>query len=438
MRPESCKVPVKSYTSGERWITVPAVMSIASMAVLVRSYLGIKLVFLALLFLGFMVSVYLKGTRVVLYRHLVWFYVWIALGGVVWAIVGALHPANYLQGVFDALRLYVVWSAAFVVLYTVLRSGPSLAIIHRAMVVAGILIPVMNFVALYDEYRGLGLIPESVVLELDMRVGFHDGYIQLTSENIGIMFLVAPYLLSLHFRGDAGKSNSMLTRLALVLSLILVVFSGRRALWIVVALTPCMVLLLSHLSGSYGLIKARWGRRLSGFAAVSVVGLGVLLILPENLMTIPTISHLKEAFSSEDERTIQKPYLIEGFAKSPMFGSGFGGYAGYQRNDERPWLYELTYHSLLFNTGVVGTTFLLALFSLYLMRVVTLLRRFKEKSAVPFGLLIAFFSLLVGAYSNPYFASFDFLFFAGLLPYLSTFQCGFDEAKSTAGLVVCP
>ena len=179
MRPESCKVPVKSYTSGERWITVPAVMSIASMAVLVRSYLGIKLVFLALLFLGFMVSVYLKGTRVVLYRHLVWFYVWIALGGVVWAIVGALHPANYLQGVFDALRLYVVWSAAFVVLYTVLRSGPSLAIIHRAMVVAGILIPVMNFVALYDEYRGLGLIPESVVLELDMRVGFHDGYIQL-------------------------------------------------------------------------------------------------------------------------------------------------------------------------------------------------------------------------------------------------------------------
>jgi hypothetical protein len=368
----------------------------------------------------------------------VWFYVWISLAGVVWAIVGLLHPANYLQGVFDALKLYVVWSAAFVILYTLLRGGPSLQSIHTAMVVAGILIPVINFVGLYDQYGGLGLIPDNILQQLDMRIGFNDGYIQITSHNIGAMFLIAPYLLSLQFRSDAGKSNSVFTKLALVLSLILVVVSGRRALWIAVALTPCAILLLSSLTTSFVLMKASGKRFLLGCAAVSVVGLAMLLTLPESAMGVGSVSHLKDAFSSEDERTIQEPYLIHGFLKSPVFGSGFGAYAGYQRSEERPWTYELTYHNLLFNTGILGTSFLLTLFSLYLMFVVRLLRRFKDGSAIPFAVLVAFFPLLVGAYSNPYFGSFDFLFFAGLLAYLSTFQQGFPDPKSTVTFAVCP
>jgi O-antigen ligase len=158
------------------------------------------------------------------------------------------------------------------------------------------------------------------------------------------------------------------------------------------------------------------------------------LILPEAGVDVVSISRLQQAFSSEDERTIQGPYLIHAFMESPVFGSGFGGYAGYQRNDLRPWTYELTYQKLLFNMGIVGTAFLLTLFCLYLLLVIKLLRRFKNGSSIPFGLLVAFCSTLVGAYSNPYFGSFDFLFFVGLLPFLSTFQLGFDRPKSTAGL----
>jgi hypothetical protein len=419
-----------------RWITGSAVMFIASMATLVQSYVAIKLFFLALFLLVCMVHVYLRRTRIVVYRRLVWFYLWIGVAGLVWAFVGLLHPANYLQGVFDALRLYVVWSAAFVVLYTLLRTGPSLQVMHTAMVIAGIVIPVINLVGLYDQFYGLGLISDGIRQELVMQSGFGDGYIQITSHNIGVMFLIAPYLLSLQFRADAGKSNAMLTKLALVLSLILVVVSGRRALWIVVALTPCAILLLSSLTGSYSLIKSGGKHFIFVCAAASVVGLSMLLILPDSALDVGSISHLKQAFSSEDERTIQGPYLIDGFMKSPVFGSGFGAYAGYSRSDDRPWTYELTYHQMLFNLGTVGVTVLGLLFSLYFARVVRLLRQFKDGSATPFGLLVAFCSVLVGAYSNPYFGSFDFLFFAGLLPYLSTFRRGFDQPKSTAGVAL--
>jgi hypothetical protein len=418
---------------GERWVTVPAVMLIASMATLVQSYVAVKLFFLALFLLASMVNVALRRIRIVVCRRLVLFYLWIGLAGLMWAFVGLLHPGNYVQGDLEALRLYVVWSAAFVVLYTLLRVGPSLQLMHTAMVIAGILIPLINFVGLYDQFNGLGLISDGIRQELNIENGFGDGYIQMNSVNIGVMFLIAPYLLSLQFRADEGKSNSKLTKLALVLSLILAAVSGRRALWLVVALTPFTILLLSRLTGSYGLMKAGRRRLLLACAAASVVGLSMLSILPESALDVGSVSHLKRAFSSEDERAIQEPYLIDGFLESPVLGSGFGGYAGYQRSELRPWTYELTYHKLLFNMGIVGTASLLTLFSLYFLLVIRLLRRFKYGSAIPFGLLVAFCSLLLGAYSNPYFGSFDFLFFAGLLPYLSTFQRGFDRRQLTPG-----
>src|SRR5207253_3067923 len=131
-------------------------------------------------------------------------------------------------------------------------------------------------------------------------------------------------------------------------------------------------------------------------------------------------------------------YLIHAFMKSPVLGTGFGGHADYIRSDERPWSYELTYYQMLLNLGTVGMTLLGTLFAVYTGAVIRVLRQFREGSAIPFGLLIAFFSLLIGAYSNPYFGGFDSLFFAGLLPFLSTFERGFDQSKLTAGVALCP
>jgi len=157
---------------------------------------------------------------------------------------------------------------------------------------------------------------------------------------------------------------------------------------------------------------------------------GLVAVRPESIPEIGYVSHLREAFSAEDERTIQKPYLIDAFMESPIIGSGFGAHAGYLRSERRPWTYELTYHQLLLNLGIVGLVALGGLVSLYFVFVTRLLTQFKDGSAIPFALLIGIWSLLIGVYSNPYFGSFDFLFFFGLLPYLSTFRLGFDQSAA--------
>ena len=57
-----------------------------------------------------------------------------AVAGVIWAMVGLLHSGNFRVGVVDAFRIYVVWSVAFLVLYSFLRSKPSLVLFHTSMV----------------------------------------------------------------------------------------------------------------------------------------------------------------------------------------------------------------------------------------------------------------------------------------------------------------
>ena len=407
--------------------SLPAVMFVASIATLVQSYVLVKLFFLAVFLLTAIVRVALRKTRFAVHPRLVLFYLWIGVAGIVWAIVGLLHPGNYVQGNLDALKLYVTWSAAFVILYTLLRAEPSLRLLHAAVVSSAILISVINLVGLADEIGSWGLISESIREELELYVGIHTGYIQITSNNIGALFVIVPYLLSLQFRADAGKVNSAFMKVALALSLVAVAVSGRRALWLAVVLTPCTILLLSGLTGSYGLLKIGGRRFLLICTLAAVAGLSVVLLVPDEIPELGSLVRLNEAFSSENERGIQKAYLIDGFMESPILGSGFGAYAGYLRSYERPWTYELTYYRLLFNMGIVGTASLGTLFFLYFALVIRILRRFKDGSAIPFGLLVGFCSLLLGSYSNPYFGSFDYIFFVGLLPYLSTFRGGFDR-----------
>ena len=432
--PDTSQLTIVSPSPGSHrsLAALPAVMFMVSMASLVQSFIVLKLFLLTLFLLTSIVDL-VRGKAVLVYPRLVWFYLTLAVAGTIWAMVGLLHSGNFRVGVVDAFRVYTVWSVAFLVLYSLLRSKPSLGLFHTSMVWAGIVICVINFVGLYDQITGLGLIPQGILDELELRVGLNDGYIRITSANIGVLFLVVPYLLSLQFRADAGRANSPLAKLSLVLCLILTAVSGRRALWLVVALTPFTVLLLSLLTHGRDRLGARGRRMLVAYCAAGALGLATVSVRSASLQEVGFVRYLVSAFSSEDERSRQQGYLLDGFSNSPAFGSGFGAYAGYLRSDERPWTYELTYHQMLFNIGIVGVAVLSSLFGFYLVLVIRLLRQVRAGSAIPFGLLVAFCSLLFGSYTNPYVRSFDLLFFVGLLPYLSTFHRGFTEPAGLPG-----
>ena len=406
---------------------VPSVMFIAIMTTLVQSFVVIKVAFVGLFVFFALVDGALRHDLRV-YPRLIYFYLVIGIAGLVWSLIGLLNPESFLLGVTDSLRLYAVWSAAFLFLYTLLRSSSSLQYIHNALVAAGILISLMNFAGILDQVAQLGIFPEFVSKELNQKASFYEGYIQITSRNIGSLFFLVPYLIAVQIRSDAKEVKSFATKLSLVLCLILSVISGRRALLLIIAVTPLTLVVVSALSGNLRLMKSKARKVFVGYAVFLVLGFGVVASQPDFLMDQLFVQHLEDAFSATDERAIQKPFLLDGFKTSPVIGTGFGYAARYQRNDERPWIYELTYYQMLMNAGVLGVALIASLLLTYGIFILSIFRRFKPGSVIPFGLLVGVISLLLGASSNPYLGSFDLLFFVGFLPFIATYRRGFEAA----------
>lgn len=409
-------------------LTQPAgVAFIAALATLVQSHIAVK-VGLLLLFLAFWGISILAGRAVRVQPWLLVFYAVLASLGLLWGVVGLMHSGNYVRGVLDAVRLYAVWSGAFLLLFTLLRCDDGLGIFHRAFVVAGIAIPIINAVGIADFAFNWGVVSAATRTEMELFVGFHDGYVRLSTINIGAMFLIAPYLMAQRVLRSEGTRIGRIETLSLVLSVLLVAVSGRRALWIVVAGAPVLILALAWLTGVLPRMRRGSRRALIGYTAVALGGGAFAATAPALVASSGGIKHLASAFSSQDERSIQKGFLLRAYAAEPLLGSGFGAYAGYVRSDDAPWTYELTYQQLLFNMGTVGTIALVALFSGFLIIVFQNLRREALGDPTGFALLIAWISLLIGAYSNPYLRSFDYLFFAGLLPFLATYGSGFRSS----------
>jgi len=386
------------------------------MLVLMRSYFLVKLALLGVFLLVFAVSLLANKVHLNIHPRIVWFYFSTAIIGLVWSFIGLLNPTHYREGVFASLKLYVLWSAAFCLLWVLFRSMPSLRVFHTSFIIAGLAIPAVNLLALYGSISGHQFVPSAIQDELAIEYGFGHGYFQASSNNVISMFLVAPYLLAMQFRKDAP--NSLVVKLSLFASLAFAATSGRRALWLVIALIPCLVALLSWLTAT----PIKFRRLALAYSAAALIALAVLLAVPMETDTA-AISGVQRALSSEDMRSQQGDYLFAAFLKSPLLGTGFGAHVyGYLGNDDWQSTYELTYLQMLLNLGLLGTALVAALFISYFRRVIVLLKG--TDSAVPFCLLVAFLGLVLGASTNPYLGGFDSLCFIGLLPFLSTFKQG--------------
>lgn len=399
-----------------RYILAVAVLT--SLMSLPRSFVAVKLVLIAALLAIECVGL-LSGRVLRVHLRVLFFYGFVALFGIVWSFVGIVNGAEPLA-IVDTLRLYVGWSVAYVLLVTILCNSDGLLVFHRAALASAFIIVFLNFAGLLDQYLQWGLMSISMRESLDLFVGFHDGYIQITSHNIGTLFFLVPYLLMFHFRNDARSIASVWTWAALILALLLVAVSGRRALWISCLIAPVIAVGLGMATSSMAVWRAGLRRGAMPAMAACLLAIGSLGWLMDFELETPLIDHVSSAFSAEDERTIQRGFLIDSFAGSPVFGTGFGIGAGYVRNDERPWIYELTYQQLLMNVGLVGYILVGMIFLGYLRIVLLHADGIGPRSAIAQSLLLGLLVFLIGSYSNPYLGSFDFLLVLAVLPFLST------------------
>jgi O-antigen ligase len=254
----------------------------------------------------------------------------------------------------------------------------------------------------------LGFVSDAARMEMGLNVDLHGGYVRFGANNIASLFFLIGYLIAFKCFNSGGRDRA--GTLALLVALAVAILSGRRALWLTICMLPTVIYLVAALSGTTGRLSVT-GRRLLVAYAIGIVAVASVLVAVSSTTDWEFLAYLQAAFSEEDERTIQAVYLIEAFKEHPLLGSGFGGYAGYTRNAEMPWLYELTYYQLLFNLGLAGTAMLFAGLSYFFHLALNTLKRAGSSLPASCGILVGFFAILVGSYSNPYLQFFDSMIF---------------------------
>lgn len=268
------------------------------------------------------------------------------------------------------------------------------------------------FISAYTFYLllyslGIRLSSTLIVLDDTAAVGLHVGYTHITNTNLSMTIFTFPFLcLMFKYITESGMIKTKWLIANLVFTAAAMFMSGRRILWLVFAIS---IVLFLYKGGFSFAKKVKYS-----FLTI-IIGIIGLLVLSQfyEISFVGYLDRFFEVFSKVNEyggdnvRYVQMSQLVKGFWEQPIFGSGGGAVLrNYSRTTETPWIFECTYHVILFNAGIIGTAFFIG-------SIITVLFEIKKtRSQYRNGVLYAFVLSLFANATNPYMtASFDFWIF---------------------------
>ncbi|MBQ9520186.1 MAG: hypothetical protein IJR67_01775 [Acholeplasmatales bacterium] len=289
-----------------------------------------------------------------------------------------------------------------------LKNKNVISVIYKAMLLSSIFISFYTFLLLL---YNAGYLPISSFWIIDdtSAVGLHEGYTHITNTNLSMLIFIFPCICSLTSKERKKlRINSHLCRFCIAISFFAMFLSGRRILWIIAIISLVILFFRIRMNPLNKMFIVL-------FIFISAVIIFVVLGDKFNISIDGLWDRFINVFSEYDEygqenvRYIQMNKLLEGFRNNVVFGAGGGAVLpGYYRSLESPWIFEASYHMILFNSGIV-------FFSIYVLFFARLLFLLLKKHKYYYGSISMFsallFSIIANA-TNPYFsASFDFLFF---------------------------
>ena len=223
----------------------------------------------------------------------------------------------------------------------------------------------------------------------------------------------APLLVAMAITGPDGiVPRRRITIPVATLATLAALLAGRRGILVVVVLAPLITIavLRSGDNRSIGRTIPLW-RMLTSFAVLMLVIVSWHQAQVRRIREVVIDSFLlylggldTASASADDElRLSQASRLIEEWSSSPVLGHGLGSLVpNYARSVERPWSFELQYHQLLLDSGMLGILgFLIALYLAFTsLRRTMMLHPARRASLVSTS--VGAVALLAANASNPY------------------------------------
>jgi O-antigen ligase len=273
-------------------------------------------------------------------------------------------------GALKQAQVYVLWPLIYLILITSLKESEIIVGLQRTIIISTIFLSlygIVHVLAILSILPGFFMLSpfKSEVIAF----GYKDGYMEMTIPGINSLAFLVPYCMAALVPWLPGTKdypvNRKLIWAALILSLIFSLLTARKAVWLVIILSPVIIFSFRLLSDPHVRIK----RRLKENKLVAILFIFCSIVIASyvfitsiyNFDLIKIISDFFSGFSfmskNEPERYEQFFALIRGWWVHPLFGSGLGATAaqyGSIRSISSPWSYELYYLALLFQVGLVG------------------------------------------------------------------------------------
>jgi hypothetical protein len=392
---------------------------------IVRPLLEIKAGLFLVLLLATSLDALLAG-RIKVHLSIARWSLGLALVGMLFSLEGIAFGAP--GAISYGVGIYVFWPLVYAFLLGGARNENILKCLYWIAVASTIFIALNGILFVLSQ---LGLVEQfdwSSILGVDEEdaiqgYGLTEGYIKINVVGINSMPFLVPMVISgaifLEARGRFRVVQRIAIYAALLLGLVFVFVTGRRALLLVTLLCPVILIPFVLARGTVGI-----GQRLRIISAGLIVG-GIVFASssylnssagdPFSLASVWDI--LSSAFKLSDSSNVNELVrreqlfsLLNGWSERPLTGWGLGASGkifGPLSSEQYPWAYELYYNALLFQVGLLGfMAYLAGVVWIYLMgwRVI---RSKHPVSNLMTPFLVAMTCYLIASGTNPYLPRFD-------------------------------
>lgn len=331
----------------------------------------------------------------------------VGLLGVIWGIL------NSAPGALRVTSVYLIWPVLYLLFIGLAHDLRVMKAMESALLTGIFLATFMSLTVMFAGIFGYSALINPLLEFQGAGFGNYDGFIEFRIFSLTTVMYGFPFVLSfilVHRRELRGfqKYGSYLLLVAVVLTAL---GSGRRAFWLVMLLTPALILPFLQLS-PYRLkavqlfsltVKGLVLALLAIGGAIAVIGLDPLAMTEEFLAAFQG----QEASSSL--RFLQAASLWSSFTESPLIGQGLGAAVDVVRSDGQPWAYELSYLALLMNVGLLGFIIYFAAIVWIALKGISISRRNAEFAKLFVPMMVSLCAFLIMNATNPYLAKFDYL-----------------------------
>lgn len=380
------------------------------------SYRPLKMVLLGLALVAVVAPV-LRNGRIFLHRSVAGWTLVMVLTGLVGITIGLFKQA---PGALRVSTVYVLWPILYVLLISGIRTRYAIDGLMKVLVTATIAI---GLYALSYVLYSAGWLPDRLYIEIDQgqAIGFYSGYMEFNLYSVSSLVFLVPFVVAALLvwrRLESPPVSRGWLWLSLAIGLPVSFLSGRRALWLVIALSPFITLALD-------LFVPRRHFKFRPKAVVwTAIGICLTAIISYSYLTAAyefslssVLTKFLDKFDFDNDlsaglRQEQFRALLQGWSANPIWGAGHGASAqmfGSVRSDDQSWAYELSYMALLYQTGLLG----FAIYSAGVLWIYRMgLKLIRSGDALGFYVLPVLSGMtcfLIANATNPYLAKFDCL-----------------------------